>query len=169
VVSHGVVVGDVTQRSAVLWARADRAGTLEVRLSGGPHRRIEPVRVNEFREELERTTAWRYSGGTDLVPTNAIWDAAHRSADLDFSSALAMNLEQAIADGAIPDAARWFERIFRFAESSRDDDPTWGFGASAGLVAAQSGLLSAILSLLPGSFGSEVKKLPHFVVADLAR
>jgi alkaline phosphatase D len=29
----------------VLWARADRAGTLEVRLSGGPHRRIEPVRV----------------------------------------------------------------------------------------------------------------------------
>jgi alkaline phosphatase D len=45
VVSHGVVVGDVTPRSAVLWARADRAGTLEVRLSGGPHRRIEPLRV----------------------------------------------------------------------------------------------------------------------------
>jgi alkaline phosphatase D len=29
----------------VLWARGDRGGTLRVRLFGGPHRRIEPVRV----------------------------------------------------------------------------------------------------------------------------
>lgn len=124
---------------------------------------------NEFRAELEDTTAWQYSGGTDLLLTNATWDPAHRSADLDFSSALAMNLEQAIADGAIPDVGRWFERIFKFAESSRDDDPTWGFGVSAGLVAARSGLASAVLSLLPGRFGSEAQKLPHFLVVDLAR
>jgi alkaline phosphatase D len=39
------VVGDVTPRSALLWARGDRGGTLRVRLSGGPHRRIESVRV----------------------------------------------------------------------------------------------------------------------------
>jgi alkaline phosphatase D len=44
-VSHGVVVGDVTPRSALLWARADRDGTLQVKLSGGPHRRVEPVPV----------------------------------------------------------------------------------------------------------------------------
>jgi alkaline phosphatase D len=44
-VSHGVVVGDVTPRSAVLWARADRGGTLQVKVSGGPHRRVEPVPV----------------------------------------------------------------------------------------------------------------------------
>jgi alkaline phosphatase D len=37
-VTHGVVVGDVTARSAVLWARADREGTLKVQLSGGRHR-----------------------------------------------------------------------------------------------------------------------------------
>jgi alkaline phosphatase D len=45
-VSHGVVVGDVTPSSAVLWGRGDRGGTLQVKLSGGPHRRIEPVSVN---------------------------------------------------------------------------------------------------------------------------
>jgi alkaline phosphatase D len=39
------VVGDVTPSSAVLWARGDRGGKLRVRLFGGPHRRIEPVRV----------------------------------------------------------------------------------------------------------------------------
>ena len=44
-VSHGVVVGDVTPRSAVLWARAEGGGILRVTLSGGPHRRIEPVPV----------------------------------------------------------------------------------------------------------------------------
>jgi alkaline phosphatase D len=36
-VTHGVVVGDVTSRSAVVWARADREGTLKVHLSGGKH------------------------------------------------------------------------------------------------------------------------------------
>jgi hypothetical protein len=123
---------------------------------------------NEFRAELEGATRWRYSGGSDLVLTNSTWDAERRSADLDFTSALAMNLEQAVADGAIPDVARWFERIFQFAEYNTDDDPTWGFGVSAGLVAAGSGLVSAILSLLPGSVGSEAKKLPHFMVANLA-
>jgi hypothetical protein len=125
---------------------------------------------NEFRAELERTTAWHYSGGTDLLLTNATWDAAHRSADLDFSTALSMNLEQAIADEAIPGVGRWFERIFRFAENSHDgNDPTWGFSSNAGLVAARSGLVSAVLSFLPGRFGAEAQKLPHFLVADLAR
>jgi alkaline phosphatase D len=44
-VTHGVVVGDVTPRSAVLWARADRSATLNVRLSGGRHRPVERVLV----------------------------------------------------------------------------------------------------------------------------
>jgi alkaline phosphatase D len=37
VVTHGVVAGDVTAHSAVLWARTDREGTLKVHLSGGKH------------------------------------------------------------------------------------------------------------------------------------
>jgi alkaline phosphatase D len=45
VVTHGVVVGDVTARSAVLWARADRAATLNVTVSGGGHGPIERVAV----------------------------------------------------------------------------------------------------------------------------
>jgi alkaline phosphatase D len=44
-VTHGVVVGEVTARSAVLWARADRAATLNVRLSGGAHGSIRAVSV----------------------------------------------------------------------------------------------------------------------------
>lgn len=45
-IRHGVVVGDVTPSSAVLWARGTQAGTLRVQLSGGPRDPIDPVRVN---------------------------------------------------------------------------------------------------------------------------
>src|SRR5829696_455548 len=44
-VTHGVVVGDVTERTAVLWARADREGTLKVHLSGGKHHGIARLNV----------------------------------------------------------------------------------------------------------------------------
>jgi alkaline phosphatase D len=36
-VTHGVIVGDVTSSSALLWARSDREATLNVALSGGRH------------------------------------------------------------------------------------------------------------------------------------
>jgi alkaline phosphatase D len=42
--THGVVVGDVTADSAVLWARGDREGTLTVHLSGGRHDRTDRLR-----------------------------------------------------------------------------------------------------------------------------
>jgi alkaline phosphatase D len=39
-ITHGVVVGDVTASSAVLWARADREARLNVALAGGRHGRV---------------------------------------------------------------------------------------------------------------------------------
>jgi alkaline phosphatase D len=39
-ITHGVIVGDVTASSALLWARADREATLNAVLSGGRHGRI---------------------------------------------------------------------------------------------------------------------------------
>ena len=44
-VTHGVVVGDVSERSALLWTRGDGRGLLRVSLSGGPHRHVAPVLV----------------------------------------------------------------------------------------------------------------------------
>jgi alkaline phosphatase D len=49
VVTHGIVVGDVTADSAVVWARSDRASTMRVTLQGGPHDqpRAQPVRASD--------------------------------------------------------------------------------------------------------------------------
>jgi alkaline phosphatase D len=47
IVTHGVVVGDVSARSAVVWARADGEATMHVRLSGRRQGAIESVDVSE--------------------------------------------------------------------------------------------------------------------------
>jgi alkaline phosphatase D len=67
-ITHGVIVGDVTSSSALLWARADREATLNVVLSGGRQGRI--VRVlaraaDDFTarlplEQLRPGTTYRY-------------------------------------------------------------------------------------------------------------
>ena len=72
VVTHGVVVGDVTALSAVLWARADHAGALAVRLSPAPSRRVERLRfraADDFTAQLRLTglrpdTAYSYRVGS---------------------------------------------------------------------------------------------------------
>jgi alkaline phosphatase D len=72
-VTHGVVVGDVTAHSAVLWARADREGTLRVNLSGGRHDRVEKLRVRAaddytgqlLLKGLRPDTTYRYRVGSE--------------------------------------------------------------------------------------------------------
>jgi alkaline phosphatase D len=71
-ITHGVVVGDVTARSAVLWARGDREGTLTVHLSGGRHDRTERLRFRAaddytgqvFLTGLRPDTTYRYKLGS---------------------------------------------------------------------------------------------------------
>src|SRR5436190_5176525 len=53
-ITHGVVVGDVTDSSALLWARAGEDGMLNVRLSGGPHKRLDPVAADPGRDYTAR-------------------------------------------------------------------------------------------------------------------
>ena len=71
-VTHGVVVGDVTAHSAVLWARADREGSLRLRVWGGGRARVErlPVRaIDDYTGKLLLTglspdTKYRYRVGS---------------------------------------------------------------------------------------------------------
>lgn len=63
-VTHGVVVGDVTARSAVLWARADRAATLNVTLSGGGHGPVERIAVGASDDYTGTVTLDRLHPGT---------------------------------------------------------------------------------------------------------
>jgi alkaline phosphatase D len=73
VVTHGVVVGDVTAHTAVLWARSDREGTLKVHLSGGRHHgvaRLETHAADDYTGQVLLTglrpdTTYRYRVGSE--------------------------------------------------------------------------------------------------------
>jgi alkaline phosphatase D len=73
VVTHGVVVGDVTSDSAVVWARADREGTLKVHLFGGKHHggaRLEFHAADDYTAQVVLTglkpdTDYRYRVGSE--------------------------------------------------------------------------------------------------------
>jgi hypothetical protein len=122
---------------------------------------------DEFRQEIESMTRWRYSGGVDLVLTNARLDEERGGAFLDFSSAIAINLDDAKRIGAIDTVEMFFEKIFRYAETQSGDDPTWGFSDQAGLRAAGSALIALVLSLLPASIQQEITKTAKFCVSDI--
>jgi alkaline phosphatase D len=73
VVTHGVVVGDVTAHSAVVWARGDREGTLKVHFSGGKHHggtRIETHAADDYTGQvvvtgLKPDTKYSYRVGSE--------------------------------------------------------------------------------------------------------
>ena len=76
-VTHGVVVGDVTAHSAVVWARADREGTLKVHLSGGKHDGVGRLKfraADDYTGQVVLTglkpdTDYRYRVGSSAAPS----------------------------------------------------------------------------------------------------
>ena len=71
-------------------------------------------------------------------------------------------------DGAIASVASFFEAIFRYAESSGGDDPTWGFSDMQGFSVAGSALKRCILAFLPKELGKDVKRVEHFAIKDIS-
>jgi hypothetical protein len=126
-------------------------------------------KFNEFRQEIESMSRWKYSGETDLILTNAYYDRSRKSAYLDFRSAIVCHLEEMKNDGAINSSSSFFEDIFRYAEKADGNDPTWEFSDSRGLAVAGSALKRFILYLLPKDLGKEFKRLEHFAIEDISR
>jgi alkaline phosphatase D len=65
VVTHGVVVGDVTARSAVLWAQANRVGALTVRITGGGRAREVRLRIRARDDVTGQLRLGRLQPGTE--------------------------------------------------------------------------------------------------------
>jgi hypothetical protein len=124
---------------------------------------------DKFRREIEGQTRWKYSGESDLLLTNTFFDKASDQATLDFASTIVCQLDQMKEDKAILSVGRFFESVFRFAESANDLDPCWGFSDSQGLAVAGSALKRVALSLLPKNLDADFKKAEHFAIRDVAR
>ena len=127
------------------------------------------VAFNEFREEMETKTRWKYSGEVDLLITDARLNTVTEQAELDFSSVVVCNLNAMVRDKTIPSIASFFEGIFGYAESQNELDPIWGFSDKMGLEKTGLSIRRAILSLLPKNLGADVERLAHLAVRDVSK
>lgn len=124
---------------------------------------------NAFRKELEKLTTWRYSGGTDLLLTNGIYDRSAEEAQLDFGSSITANLELMKGDGVFAEAPMFFERLFQFADATGGNDPTWGFSDRQGMRLAASALRELFMAAIPAGVRDDARRARHLVTVDLQR
>ncbi len=142
-------------------------GYTEVAIPGADPWLYSAESFNALRKEVESRTSWQYGGGCELLLTNARFSPRSNTANFDFSSTICCQLDAMKSDQAIQSVERFFETVFRFAESANDEDPTWGFSDVQGIDVAGSALKRVVLGLLPKNLGAEYKKVEHFAVRDV--
>lgn len=123
---------------------------------------------DQTRRQLEFESRWRFSGETDLLLAVARKEQAGR-AYIDYSCAIACNLEEMGRDGAIASVRGLFEKIFRFGEDYQGDDPVWALSDQLGLEQGGTLLQEAILKLVPEAVQKRYKAAKHFAIANVSR
>jgi hypothetical protein len=124
--------------------------------------------LDRMRAEVESSTKWRYSGGCDLLLTNARLDEDRKKVRLGFATSVICPLPEMLRIEAITSVPEFFEEIFRYAEKQDRNDPTWGLGDSPGFDQAGSILKAVVLSLLPKGIGKEAENLVHLAAQDIS-
>jgi hypothetical protein len=145
------------------------SGFITVDVPGGAQWLYSPEQFDKFRQQMEHRTSWRYSGACDLLLCNAFYDEATSRADLDFRTAIVCQLDAMKKDNAIAGIEQFFEAIFRFAELSANEDPTWGFSDQLGVALGSSALKRMAMSLLPRKLDDSCRQIAHLAVTDIAK
>ena len=123
---------------------------------------------NSLRREIEERAKWNYTGEAELVLL-----AARKPPDglaaLDFSVAIACNLEQMQKDEAFTSVRAFFEQIFRFGETYDGEDPVRQLSDKQGIGVGKNVLRDAILGILPESLQKLYKSARHYAVRDISK
>jgi hypothetical protein len=117
---------------------------------------------NELVRAVEANAEWEYSGGADLLLTNAVSPRPRHPEILDWDSTLPMNLDEMKHMGAITNCDLFFQQIFQYAQRSDSLDPTWGFSDAMGKRAAGSVLWGLVLSVLPDAVRKQISNARFF-------
>lgn len=126
-----------------------------------------PKVFNNFRQQIEAKTRWKYSGGNDLILVNARYREELDEPDIDFSTAIVCQLDSMNQTKAFPSVEQYFESIFRFAEEAPIQDPAWEFSDRKAVSLGVSALKRVALKFLPGGIGTEAERVKHFFVKDI--
>lgn len=129
----------------------------------GTHWLFDAEQFNHLREQVEKSTRWRYSGGCDMLLVNS-----RRTGGLDFTTAVVLRLDKIGELIATPTIGQLFEAIFQYAERQDDINPTWGLSDFLGIKTAKSGLWDVIIGLLPEPFRNSIRASRNLVVQNIA-
>jgi hypothetical protein len=129
-----------------------------------------PIAFTQFVNEIESLSTWNYSGGADLIITNARYNRDQNTAMLDFTSAMVVDLESAKKDEAILTVPHLVELIFRFAKQINEDmqNPAWVCSDKKGFLVLRSSLKDLLLSFLPTALQPAARRAFHFKVSDIS-
>lgn len=122
---------------------------------------------NLFRAQLEEASSWKYSGESELLLLVARKNP-ETGTSLDFSTAIACNLERMQKDDAFSSVRAFFEQIFRFGENYRGPDPVWDLSDKMGLQKGTNFLLEAVLSVLPRALEKLYRSAKHYAIRDIS-
>lgn len=118
---------------------------------------------------IESHTCWTYSEQSDLILCNAHRTNATGDGRVDWSSVVVCQLDEMLKVGAITSVESFFGDIFRYAESSQGEDPTWGFSDRKAIHDSGSTLKRLLLSLVPKEVAESARRLEHFAVRDVGK
>lgn len=109
--------------------------------------------------------SWKYSGGPELILMNSTYHPHGDYAELDFDTALAINLD--MLERKHPrfgSVHQLFERVFDYCERQGGNDPTWGFQRELSTL-RRFGPLSALVVSMLGLNAADLVELGTFVYA----
>lgn len=121
---------------------------------------------NDFINELEEKTAWKYSGDTELVLATARFDTVLNKPYIDFTDALVCVLETLLKDAAIDSVPSFFESIFRFSKEN-ESGSTYEFSDLKLLEVGRQSLLDWVLDCL--KMKGLYKQTVSYAVRDISR
>lgn len=110
-------------------------------------------------QSIETRSRWRYSGDTDLVLIRC-------DGNLQFNSAIVINLESAITDETVPSVANLFEKIILFCRKYNGHDPIFDLSDHLGLRIVGKTLFEL---LLPERLYKFFNRSKHLAIRDISR
>lgn len=121
-----------------------------------------------FLKQVERRTRWEYSGECDMILATSR-PGAEFQAQIDFSSALLVTLDDLRKSSDLHSVSRFFEEVFRYAENQNNDDPSFGLSDHLGMRIVKKGIWHSLLELVPKFLRSDVETAKRFAVRDIGK
>jgi hypothetical protein len=132
-------------------------------------------KFTESINEIENETTWKYSGQTDIIVTLAHLNMRQHpvvgltaQAEIDFSQAVCLSVERAIADKLISSGSTFVESVIRASRQSDADDVVTSLSRGLALKGGKAGLIKWVAAWMKID-ADALKNVCSSIAIDLRR